>query len=775
MSGKFKKLLALLLALSLSLAALPAMAEEAADGEAAPAETTETAATAESEAASEPEANEEPEATAETEAIEEPEAEKAEPLPEGYELAAENDRFTLYFRPDTLAIILESRENGARLYSTVQHPEEFKDQAAWQGYYQSGIVMEFIEDVKSTPIQADLLTLENEVEIEKLENGFAATVRFPAYGVGYQATVTLEERGITVKVPQDQIVNGEADGHRYTVSSFVLYPFLGHSVLGQDAGYMIIPDGQGALIPLQDNEGRFSSPFDRPVYGANIGMEDTVNSRWNVPTEQLIMPVFGMVHTEEQIGFLGVIEEGDSAARIRAYPNGANNLSFDWVSAKYTYRMVYKQPTGPSSGAVDMLTESARTFDIVQHFLIADGEEATYAGLACAWRDYLEEKGFFANAEADRPFDVEIDFLGLEKKNDVTGKADVPMTTFEQAGEILDLLGTDGVKRASVVYRGWNGQGLTGGVPTDGLSPASALGGSDGLRSLVSKAGRLDMDFALEADFLSLNTATHPTLVYSALKKITSQTWSAPTFGPVYETLNYLNPERSAEIADSTFKAFRTGGIPGVALTGITQTVSDYYNNNHYQPAQKMTALYEQISQNAAAELRTTLEASNAYLWKYAHALSDLPVTGSDYAYVSQDVPLLAIALSGKMPAYLEYVNFQANSRKFFLRLVEQGTRPCFLISMEDPIELQHTNSADIYSSRWDLYRVTVARWYAELAELHEILDGASIVAHETEGDVTRVTWSNGVRVYLNYGEAEASLDGVSLDAMSWKAVRADG
>lgn len=706
-------------------------------------------------------------------------AEGAEPegavLPEGYELAAENEGLRLYFRPDTLAIIIESKENGARLYSTVQNPDDFKDQAAWKGYYQSGIVMEIIEDVKSTPIQADLITQENEVAITRLDNGFTADVSFPKYGVGYQATVTLNDGGITVSVPQSGIVNGEAEGHRYTVSSFVLYPFLGHSVLGQDEGYMIIPDGQGALIPLQDNEGRFSSPFDRPVYGTNIGVEDTVNSRWNVPTEQVIMPVFGMVHTGEGIGFLGVIEQGDTAARIRAFPNGANNLSFDWISAKYTYRMVYKQPTGPSSGAVDMLTESARTFDIVQHFLIADGTEATYAGLGCAWRKYLEEKGFFANAESDRPFDVEIDLLGLEKKNDVTGKADVPMTTFAQAGEILDLLGTDGVKRASVVYRGWLGQGLTGGVPTDGLSPAGALGGSEGLRTLMSKASGMGMDFALEADFLSLNTATHPTLAYSALKKITSQTWSAPTFGPVYDTLNYLNPERSRDIAESTLKAFRAGGVPGVSLTGITQLVADYYNNGHYQPGQLMAEKYGQIAGLAAEEMRTTLTSPNAYLWKYAHALRDLPVTGSDYAYVSQDVPLLSIALSGRMPAYLEYVNFQANSHKFFLRMVEQGTRPCFLISMEDPIELQNTNSADIYSSRWDLYRVTIAKWYTELAGLHEMLTGASITDHVMEGDMTRVTWNNGTKVYLNYGETEGTMDGVTLDAMSWKAVRMDG
>ena len=583
--------------------------------------------------------------------------------------------------------------------------------------------------------------------------------------------VTRDERGLTVTIPQDKIINAEADGHRYTVSTFTLYPFLGYSVLGQDEGYMIIPDGQGALIELKDNENRFSSPFDRPVYGTNIGIEDTVNSKWTVGTEPVIMPVFGMVHTDKQIGFLGVIEQGDTAARIRAYPNGANNLSFDWVSAKYTYRMVYKQPTGPSSGAVEMLTESPRRFDIVPHFLLADGENASYAGLACAWRDYMDEKGFFAKAESDRPFDVEVDFLGAEKENDVTGKADVVMTSFQQAGEILEAMRTDGVDRVNVVYRGWQTNGLTGGVPT-AYNPAGSLGGNGGMESFIKKCAGLGVDFALEADFLSLNTETHPTLTYSAFKKITSQTWNRPTFGPVYATMYNLAPDRSVAIAKDTFNGMRSAKVPGVSLTGITQLMADYYYQSHYQDSGKLADCYKEIALAASNDFRTTLKSANAYLWPYASALNDLPVTGSDYAYVSQDVPLLAIALSGKMPAYLEYVNFQANSHKFFLRLVEQGTRPCFLLTMEDPIELQNTNSSDIYSSRWDLYRVTLAMWYSQLKELHATIDGASIIAHDIQGDITRVTWNNGVKVYLNYGENAGELDGVTLDPMTWKAVK---
>ena len=737
MSGRFKLILALLLALALMcVCGGAAMAEETSD---APADTA-------------------------------PAEESAAVIPPEYKPAAQSSRFNLYVREDTLAIILESRRSGSLLYSTVQNPDDFKDQAAWKGFYQSGIVMEFIEDVKSTNTQADFINMQADISVEYLENGFSAEVFFPAYGVGYTALVTLDENRLTVRIPQDKIIDGESEGHRYTVSTFTLYPFLGYSVLGRDEGYMIIPDGQGALIELKDNEKRFSSPFDRPVYGTNIGIEDTVNSRWTVDSEPVIMPVFGMVHTAKQIGFLGVIEQGDNAARIRAYPNGANNLSFDWVSAKYTRRMVYKQPTGPSSGAVDMLTEEPRRFDIVQHFLLADGEDATYAGLACAWRDYMEEKGFFAHADRDRPFDVEVDFLGLERENDVLGKTDVVMTTFGQAGEILESLMTDGVDHVTVVYRGWQANGLTGGVPTS-FSPAGSLGGGGGLEALIRKCAGLGMDFSLEADFLSLNNETHPTLTYSAFKKITSQTWSRPTFGPVYGTVYMLAPERSRSVAGDCLKAMLSAGVPGVELTGVTQLMADFYYQNHYQESGKLAQAYRDIAALAAKDFSVTLKSSNAYLWPWAAALNDLPVTGSDYAYVSRDVPLLAIALSGKMPAYLEYVNFQANARKFFLRLAEQGTRPCFLLTMEDPIRLQNTNSSDIYSARWDLYRVTMAMWYSELKELHRNIDGASIVAHDTAGDVTRVTWSNGVKVYLNYGETVGEMDGVALEPMTWKAV----
>ena len=58
-----------------------------------------------------------------------------------------------------------------------------------------------------------------------------------------------------------------------------------------------------------------------------------------------------------------------------------------------------------------------------------------------------------------------------------------------------------------------------------------------------------------------------------------------------------------------------------------------------------------------------------------------------------------SIVLKGVMPMYSEYVNFEANKKEFFLKMVETGTFPSFYITKESSSDLVNTNSSDIYSS----------------------------------------------------------------------------
>ena len=690
-------------------------------------------------------------------------------VPEGYEAIAENSKFTLYLKRDTLALIVESKNSGKVLYSTVQNPDEMKDNATWKGFYQSGIVMEYLEGVKSIPLQADFINMKNEIDLQLTENGYIAKVTYPDIGISYKATLVMDERGFSVSIPKDSIE--ETDVENYTVASFYVYPFLGYSYLGEDDGYMIIPDGQGAIIELKDNEERYKSPFDRAVYGTNIGIEDTVYSDWGVSAEQVLLPVFGIVHEEDQMAVLGFIENGDAAARIMAYPNGVR-MKFDWVCAKYLYRMIYSQPTGPNSSTISMRTEYARDIDILQEFLLEDGERANYAGLATALREYMTEKGYFGEAETNE-FDIGIDFLGVETENWMLGKQAVVMTSFSQAADILKELGEKGVHGVNVTFRGWQEGGLYGALPTDGYSPAGALGGDGGLQDLKSATEGQRDRLSLEADFLRLNTETNPLLFYNSFKKITGQTWSRPTFGKVYGTLYALTPKKTLEIGRNTMKAMADHGIGGVSLTGVPTLMSDYYENNHYQDSTRAMNSYETLVKESADQMETMLDKANCYLWRYAAALKNMPIASSDYTYVKRDIPFLAITVSGKIPYYTEYVNFQANNAKFFLHLVEQGTRPTFLLTAEDPIKLQNTNSNDIYSAKWELYQDMIPQWANELASLHEVIGKAQITGHTFQGDLVRVEWSNGVKVYVNFGSTEASMDGVTAGPLSYTVVPA--
>ncbi len=689
-------------------------------------------------------------------------------VPEGYEQIAENSRFTLYLRRDTLAVIVQSKSTGKMLYSTVQNPGEMKDNATWKGFYQSGIVMEYLDGVKTIPLQADFINTKNQVDVTLTGDGYIARVSYPDIGISYEATLKMDELGFSVSIPRSSIVEEMADS--YAVASFYVYPFMGYSYLGQDTGYMIIPDGQGAIISLQDNEERFASPFDRPVYGTNIGVETSVYSDWSKDAEQVILPAFGMVHEDDGLAVLGFIENGDAAARIMAYPNGVR-MKFDWVCAKYLYRLVYSQPTGPNSSTISMRTEHARDIDIQQQFLLEEGETASYAGLACALRQYMTEKGYFGEADTT-DFDIAVDFLGAETENYVLGKKSVPMTTFAQAAEILEDLAGRGVKGISVTCRGWQEGGLSGALPTDAYDPAGSLGGDGGFKQLARTAADLGNRLSLEADFLHLNTETHPLLFYSSFKMITSQTWSRPTFGRVYDTMYCLSPKKTLEIGRDTVEQMAKHQVPGVSLTGITSLMSDYYESSHYQDSTAMMGQYEALVRETADRMEVSLDKANCYLWRYAAALRQMPIAGSDYSYVKRDIPFLAIALSGKIPYYTEYANFQANTHRYFLHLVEQGTRPSFLLTAEDPISLQNTNSNDVYSSRYELYQEMIPQWYEELRALHDQLGRAQITDHVYAGDMVRVTWSNGVQVYLNFGASEGEMDGIVLEKGAYKVVK---
>ena len=149
-----------------------------------------------------------------------------------------------------------------------------------------------------------------------------------------------------------------------------------------------------------------------------------------------------------------------------------------------------------------------------------------------------------------------------------------------------------------------------------------------------------------------------------------------------------------------------------------------------------------------------------------------MPLYTSNYIFEDESVPFLSIVLKGIMPVYSEYVNFEANKQEFFLKLVETGTRPSFYITKENSSRLIYTNSSDIYSSEYSVYRDTILSYTKELAAVYEKTQGACIAGHEILGNgITVVTYDNGVKIYLNYSAETQSADGHTLEGMTYEVV----
>ena len=50
---------------------------------------------------------------------------------------------------------------------------------------------------------------------------------------------------------------------------------MGYTFLDDKEGYMLIPDGNGALIYLDNKEGRYSTGFSQMIYGKDYGFTDS--------------------------------------------------------------------------------------------------------------------------------------------------------------------------------------------------------------------------------------------------------------------------------------------------------------------------------------------------------------------------------------------------------------------------------------------------------------------------------------------------------------------
>lgn len=689
----------------------------------------------------------------------------------GHKLIAENDNYSLYMNEEYLSIIVQDKATGMYMESAVSY-DDGKNNDLWLGQMRSAIVLQLIYGTNEN-LQADLINDNVTKTINYTNNGFSADVYWNKYQLGMTLEVELTEDGVVTRIPDESI---REDDTTYYIGTISMYPYLGATYLDSKEGYMFIPDGNGALIYLDDKEGRFKSGFSSMIYGTDVGFVESgvVTLFWDRykmvnSANDVLAPVYGMAYTEDGIAYLAVVEDGAERATIEASPNGSN-IDYNRISARFIERKLYKQPTSNNTtvGSFDAMESNRSHSDLQVHYLFLSGDNANYSGMAVAYRNYLLDNGGLT--VKDDSYRTRVDFLGTDREAWVIGTSAVVMTTVDDIREIYSDLEAAGVTNMFSAYKGWQKGGIYN-LPVTSYKADSKIGGTSDLTKLFQEAAAKNIQFYLYEDALRINPDEN-NATFNVIKQINKRKYVEDTYQDVYEEFNFLTPARTNTLLSRFVGSAAKKNVNNLAIAGVSNTLFSYtYSGNTYTRYDCADS-YDQMFSNLDRSTNLVLETPYAYLWKYADAFLDMPLYTSSYIYEDESIPFMSMVLKGVIPVYSDYVNFEANKQEFFLKMVESGTYPSFYITKESSADLIYTNSSDIYSSEYSVYRDTIIEYTRELEAVNGKVAGAFITGHEIrDNGITVVTYDNGVKIYINYSTSEQSADGHTLEGMSYKVV----
>ncbi|MBF6625975.1 hypothetical protein IU402_05230 [Aerococcaceae bacterium zg-BR9] len=683
----------------------------------------------------------------------------------GHHLIAENDFLRLFLNEENLSIILQDAKNGSVIYSTVEKP--VKSNPKWESFVQSAISIEYLVDNNIVYNQVDMIQGKPEIKLIKRKDGFKAEIYYSELQIGLDLLVSLDDNQVLVEIPKESIIE---ESEHYKIGNVYVYPMLGYSKKSEVNGFMFIPDGSGATIRLDDNNGKYRQPYSEMIYGSNLGLEDpyVLSELYGMVTTEkpyeILYPVFGMIHENKQFGFVGIIEEGDEHARIEAYPSGAI-LPYNWITGKYIFRQFYTQATSQSSGTITQRQKLRNNIGIKTRYIFVSKDEADLFGMSKVYREYLIDKYQLVNKPSD--FSVRLDFLGNDIEKGFFGYKSIKMSSFEEISEVSSDLTLEGVINQLIGLYGWQEKGESGSSSSKMYEISNLLGGMKGLNELITSLNDQselylhDHPLRYSEKILGIND--------SVLDKINRKPFIEDTGGKATRHYHYLSPEEVVSRLEQRIQG--EYNRKNFVLSGIGQHIFSYYKNNNDYDRVHTRKIFEEFISQFSTKGKLSLKQPIQPYWKYIDSMVDVPLESSGYVFEDESVPFLSLVLRGLVPLYSEYINFESNLEEFILKLVETGVMPSYFLTIKNSSLLHNTNYAHVYTSMYADHKENIIKIYQELNEINEKLKHAKVSDYRKTNGLVKVEYDNSIVIYINHNDKTAKIDGIELKAKSYKVV----
>ncbi len=596
----------------------------------------------------------------------------------------------------------------------------------------------------------------------------------------------LEGDELVVNLPVEEIKNGN---DYFTLQNVEVLTNFGMVHKAEvEEGYMLIPDGAGALVRLNTYDAKVKD-YARVFYNNDYFTDYMYRPQY---AQELMMPLFGMYvlsapeaedGTPTEItpyGFMAVIENGADTARLetRLTPEVEENSDRTYNRIFSTYD-VSQYEWVPVFGEY---SDNKATFlsiapfaeeDYTLRYFFFTGEEVSYYNMAKTYQNYL------CNGEVPSVYQTgaqlfleTIGTLSLEERIlGIPYATRFSMTTYDELSAILDDLAG---RHVNISYKGVFDGGMNHTLMNGGKL-VKENGTKEALDALIAKVEGANDSIYLETDFFKIYDLGNGYVArLHGLEDYTKT--AAAIYG--YRAEMGLMKQRSNIYAMldpmylvDTVADFKAGvnGTYNYYVNDLTEQYYADYGNGYVSPYEAQR-LVDQSLALLAEDAKLALDNPRMDKLQNGSIAVDVSRESSELTMFHTSIPFRQLVLNGMM----EYTTTTANNNSdpveyYLMQALETGAQPKFLISAKNVDVLKDSTYTHYFSVQYELLEKEIKQVYDELAECMAIIGTAEIVNHTMLAqDVFLTEYANGTLVVTNYTFDAVEYNGNTVDAKDY-------
>lgn len=689
----------------------------------------------------------------------------------GQLLLGEDERLRFSANLDLQRFEVTVKENGFVWSSSPDLREEEQENELGALIAQSPLMISYTSNYREQ-ITAALLATDAVWTAYRIPNGVQIRYELAKLQMSFIVELDLHEGGLRVRIPDAGIAENGSAG----LASIAILPMFGAARQG-DAGYMVIPDGSGAIVSFDSNHLKYeNNGYYKPVYGYDLA----VSSGPALAEERIAVPAFGMVKPGN--GYVQTVVSGAEDAAVAASPPGVLRLGYYRGGFAFQVRKAYIAKLDGAGYSIGKIEENRIRSDREIRFDFVSGTDMSYARLAP-----LVYERLFGRVEGQRTEQLDnsplirVMMSASRAEGSLLGQKE-NMASFAEVAALSRRILDAGIRSFRLSLAGWQEGGYLGSNPSS-FEPSRDLGGREGLLALAAWAGQEGIGLSLADNLLDLYRTGGVKLSREAARQPNRQLIvrvPRRATGQLAEEAQWHRMSVAVadnEAVDARLRKLKEWQSLNIDAERIGDDLFSDYNPSYPQRRSDTARYYTSwLERMREAGGTVGIEYGYAYAVPAADRIMGIPTASSAHFMLDQSIPFLQMIYHGSIDYYATPANRGHDPRRDLLRALEYGAIPSFELTYRDPDRLAHTYYDRLFSSRYD-------QWLTELGEAYAMWEGvlrevrdARLVDHRELGnEVYATAYSNGVQVFVNYGSRVYRAAGLTVEPMAYAVKRGEG